>query len=729
MSREGSHFRLTFRYDEELVKKARELPYSFFDDTSASWLSLVCAQSVQDLREMFYDGLLDVSPDSLIEAGEKLEDAPEAILRAGSERRPYIVTAARRNSVMSQRLRALPGATYSKEARGWSFGPQAAAGLAELVAQGRIGDPEGLFAQDGVLQISFDTRVGRFKVLHPDKRAQAAFDEYYPGRDVYAEWKEKGHEVAFTDNFTAEVYNSGLEIARGGIQPDGFIIDLYPYQRQGVAAGLARSGILIGDEPGLGKSAQAIGVGWVSLQEGAINRVVCVVPAHLRTQWSDEITKFCGDTDIVVIDGGPKQRAELYAQAADARWVIVHYDILHRDIAQVKPLTKGALLVVDEAHRIRNATTKRSKSVRELGRLAAKRVALSATAVENSPDEWYWVLSGLAVPGVLGNFKEFAERYMYPGRFGGYEGARNIKELAERSAPHFLRRHKTDVADWLPPLRLQHLPLDPDPAYAALLRRAHRDAKDEIAAQAAMQNAAAARHHADGLDFEEALDTTSGMTAVTMLRMLCSSPRLIQRSDSEAAEALIDAGLVPEEDGPKMDELRVLAAEYQAVGDRVVIFSSFKRMVELITERFSEDQIRYVVITGDTSRKDRDEAVRRFTDPNDDVTALVATDAAAEGLNLGKTCSTLVNVDIPWTAGRLEQRANRIHRLDGTHSSYRVVNMTVRGTVEDGILKRVERKEDLAQAIYGESGGRQRITGRNRSGRPAYLDAIEEATL
>ena len=77
---------------------------------------------------------------------------------------------------------------------------------------------------------------------------------------------------------------------------------------------------------------------------------------------------------------------------------------------------------------------------------------------------------------------------------------------------------------------------------------------------------------------------------------------------------------------------------------------------------------------------------------------------------------------MPWTSSRLEQRSNRIHRIDGTASGYRVINMTLRGTLEEGILKMVENKADLQDAIFGESGGRKKTTG--RSGRSIFEDAI-----
>jgi SNF2 family DNA or RNA helicase len=210
------------------------------------------------------------------------------------------------------------------------------------------------------------------------------------------------------------------------------------------------------------------------------------------------------------------------------------------------------------------------------------------------------------------------------------------------------------------------------------------------------------------------------MTAVSMLRLLCSSPRLLQASDSTSAEALIEAGLVPDEDGPKMEWLRERAGEWQLAGDRAVIFTFSKRMADLICERFTADGIRHVSYTGSTNDKDRETAVEAFTtaatvdDPGP--TCFVATDAAAEGLNLGRCCSLLVNVDVPWQPAVLEQRSNRIHRVDGTHSSYLVVNLTVAGTMEEGLVRMISRKVDLADTLLGERGGRERTVGRRRRG-------------
>jgi SNF2 family DNA or RNA helicase len=357
---------------------------------------------------------------------------------------------------------------------------------------------------------------------------------------------------------------------------------------------------------------------------------------------------------------------------------------------------------------------------------AERRLALTGTPVENEPGEWYSVLSGFAVPGSLGNVMDFFNRYQYPGRFGGFEGARNLAELRERSRCHYVRHTKSEVAPFLPPLIVQHLPIDTDPSYAAALKRAHREARDEIK-RSRIERASNGGLGDEGVDWSE-IESGAEMTAVGMLRLMCSSPRLVVESASPAAQALCESGLVPEIDGPKLDEFRLLATSLQASGERVVCFTFSEKMANLVAERMKEDGVRYVLYTGAVKRSDREAAVLAFTSEGDGKvlppTVFISTDAGAEGLNLGKYCSTLVNLDVPWTSSRLEQRSNRIHRIDGTAKGYRVINMTLRGTLEEGILRMVENKADLQDAIFGESGGRKKTTG--RSGRSVFEDAMDE---
>ncbi len=722
LTREGRVFRLAFAFNPVIVDKVKSLPYSRFDPDTRSWTAEVCRQSVDELRQWFLTaGLTDVCVDELVSADEDLHDAGIATIRRGTLRRPFVVVMAQRSDAMFARLRSLPGAQWESKSGAMSYPATAAAALTELVTRGIVVDPDRLLTPADVT-IQFDARTGTFSVAG-DPRADAAFHHHFPSRDVVTEWRAKGFDVGFSDAFAEEVYSG--ELARNEeLHPEGLLEKLFPYQAQSVAVAVKRSGFAVWDQPGLGKTAQAVAWAYqLMVNTGEAQRCAIVTPGAVKTQFAREITRFTGHTDVVVIEGDKRRREKLYAQAANARWVVLNYDLLHLDLKAITALVNGQLLVADEAHRIKGRTSKRGIAMRQLAQKASRRLALSGTPVENDPSEWYTLMSGFVVPNIFGSPMEFFNRYSYPGRFGGFEGARNLGELRDRSRAHYIRHLKSEVATQLPPLQVQNLVLDPDDKLAAALKRAHRDAQEEIADEAKARRAFGAL---DG-ELVEQVETGAAMTAVGMLRLMCSSPRLVWLSKAPAALAMCEAGLVPDVDGPKLDELRIMATEHQQAGERLVVFTSFRSMANLIVERLTADGIRLVTFTGETSSKMREAAVAAFTtaatEDNPGPTVFVATDAAAEGLNLGRCCSTLVNFDLAFKPSVMIQRANRIHRIDGdTTKRYRVINFTMSRTVEEGILALVGQKADLSDAILGERGTRRNTTG--RGGKSVFEEAI-----
>jgi len=750
LTREGAVLRLAFGYNPTLVERVRQLPYASFQPDSKTWTMPLTGQAVDALRRWHHEGLTDVSIDTLIQPGETIAAATPAVLRRGNTKRPWFVHLAGRDDNIFTRLRALPGAQWEKKAQALSYPPHAAAAIADLVDRGVISDPDNLLSPAQV-SVVYDGRTGTFSV-RGDKRATQAFTSHYPKVDVVAAWKDKGLDVEFLDDFTEQMYRGELARHNPSQGPEGLLLDLYPYQLRNYSIAVQRDGFAVLDEPGLGKTATGIAVGFQLLATSKVNKVVVLVPAAVRTQWAREITRFTGHDDIAIVRGSVKDRQAAYLAGQTSRWLIVHYDVLGRDLESLRPLFAGALVIADEAHRLKSPDAARTKAARELCKSATRRLALSGTPVETNPGEWYEILSGWAVPGCLGSSFEFNERYRWKNNWGGYEGARNIPELRDRSKPFYGRHIKADVATHLPPLRVQHVMLDPEPAYAAALKRAHSDAAEEIKKAVTLRvTGKMARGSGEDLVlldqtmFDEAVQGAE-MTATGLLRLLCSSPRIVRNSDSESASAMMDAGLIPDVDGPKIDELRTMAGALKVSqerrkagmaeagievatpdmvhGERMVIFTFSKRMAKLIAERFTEDGVSHVLYTGDTSSDDRDKAVAAFTDPNSDVIAFIATDAGAEGLNLGRCCSLLVNADLAWTASRMAQRAQRIHRIDGTAPRYLVMNLTIAGTIEAGILALLEQRADLSDALFGETGARQQTTGR---GRRASKSLIEQA--
>src|SRR5690606_34243634 len=193
----------------------------------------VCAQSLDALRTMFSQGLCDVAPDDLLRAGERPAPIAPAVLRRGSDRRPFRVHIGVRDERLYSRLRAVPGASWDRATKSLTYPPTAAAALGELADRGVIADPDKVLSPAEV-SVSLDGRNGTF-VVRGDRRAQAAFDKYFPRRDVVSAWLQRGIDVAFADGFSEEIYRG--ELARHAAevpQPAGLTEPLFDYQARNV---------------------------------------------------------------------------------------------------------------------------------------------------------------------------------------------------------------------------------------------------------------------------------------------------------------------------------------------------------------------------------------------------------------------------------------------------------------------------------------------------------------
>lgn len=699
------------------MSNLQSLPYAVED--GGVWLTAICRDSVEALQNFVSAGLL-VDPDDLVSSlvPEDFQFAREGRLSSSSNPiYPYVVWKSRRfdNGVEGR----LGAGVYPKGLEGVKLQvPSSSAGtLAAMVAEGALADPEGLFSSfTADVVICFDARYGDF-VCVGSSYGDSLFENSFPDIDVVAELEDRGLSVSFSDDFSEEVYRGARALVGDGIQPEGISLDLFPYQRRTVAMLVERTGAGVFLAPGLGKTLVAISAGKELLNRGEIDRVVISPPGAVSRQWAREVNRFTGVSldDVIVTMGTKAQRESLYKRANTAQWVIIHHDLLSRDYSQLSGLfNQRTLFVLDESHKGNNHTSARHAALSKLARKSGRRVIMTGTPILNTVMDWYSTMSKFVEPNIFG-LKHFLSRYLHQDAFGGYNGSRNLDDLAHRSRYHFVRFRKEDVASHLAPLQVSNVPVEIDQQYKKALLRVHFAAADELA-----------QHFVEVEDSE----AVGNMTAYGMLRALCSSPRILFDSESSGAQTLIDRLGIPEIDGPKVDLILDIAQKFQENNERVVVFTYSRSMVKLLEERFEARGIRYVSYHGGTSDADRDVAAQAFTSVSgkgDDPTVFLATDAAAEGLNLGTQCCTLVNLDLPWTAGRLEQRYNRIHRVDGTHSSYVAVNLTLPDTVEDSILRKIESKASIADVIFGERSASE-ITGHSlgdtRSG--GFSEAVRE---
>lgn len=735
--RSGNTVRLSFPYDADLVEAVKFLPYAEFRSDSREWSAAWCAQTYAVLEEWGKQGLCATPVESLVGPEGLPPACGDGVVLPGTNG-GFVLWSAWRDASSVENIRRLPGGAFQiPKTMKFRLSGAALGVLLQRISEGVYRDPQGVLTTGGDASVAFDAMSGAM-VASGDPRVGASLARFWPEKDVVKAAREHGVDVRFTDVFSEEVYNGELARRGDGLSPQGLTEELFEYQRTAVAQLRARAGLGVFLAPGLGKTLIGIAAGTQLMADGVIDRVVVTPPAGVRTQWAAEIQKFtgCSDDDVVVVYG--PRREKLWKKAESAKWVIIHHDLLTNDFDSVLAVVEGQMLVIDEAHKGTGTggakgVTKRGAAMRKLAAAAARRIALTGTPAPNSVVEWYRLLNWFIIPGALCSEAAFKQRYQYAHQgsrwcngkdgkksrrsFTYFDGARNLEELRDLSAPHFVRWTKQQVATHLPPLQARHVRLVPDHGYREALITAHDRARKEIARNA--------------FDYLPEDENPADMTAVSVLRAMCSSPRLVRLSESAAAAALVDAGLVPDVDGPKMDELRAVAAYMQAHGERAVVFTYSRNMLHLIEERCEEDGIRFVSFHGKSTQKQRDAAVAAFTSPggarngveDDGPTLFLATDAAAEGLNLGAECGTVINFDLPWTAGRLEQRSNRVHRVNGKRTSYEVINLTVAGTLEEGILRMVENKAHISDVLFGERRA-QELTGRGVPNLRADLSAV-----
>ena len=221
---------------------------------------------------------------------------------------------------------------------------------------------------------------------------------------------------------------------------------LYPYQEEGVRFGLFKKAVLIGDEMGLGKTLQAISLAVMKKEVFGFNRVLVVTLASLKDQWKREIERF-SDESAIVVAGSAKKRKEIYRKG-EHFFAITNYEAVLRDVTVI-PKYKPDLVILDEAQRIKNFSTKTADAVKRLPRKHA--LVLTGTPLENKLEDVYSIVQFLD-PHLLAPLWQFAADHFMISREkkGHILGYRNLENLHEKLKPLVIRRKKEEVLKDLP---------------------------------------------------------------------------------------------------------------------------------------------------------------------------------------------------------------------------------------------------------------------------------------
>ncbi|TRZ38998.1 DEAD/DEAH box helicase, partial [Niallia circulans] len=417
---------------------------------------------------------------------------------------------------------------------------------------------------------------------------------------------------------------------------------------------LARYGFggILADDMGLGKTLQSIT--FIASELPAIrtdNKPVLVVcPSSLTYNWLQEIMKFAPEIQAVVIDGAANDRKKLLDELDGMDVVITSYPLLRKD---VKWYATHAFHTVffDEAQAFKNAGTQTAKAVKQLH--ADNRFALTGTPVENSIEE-LWSLYYIVFPQLFRSLKEYANL--------------TRKQIAQRIKPFLLRRLKEDVLMELPGKEEWEEAVDllPDQKklYGAYLAKLRHDTFKHLDKATLRKN------------------RIRILAGLTRLRQICCHPALfVDGYNGKSA---------------KLEQLLQLVDESKQAGRRVLIFSQFTKMLELIGRELAVRDMPFFYLDGNTPSSERVELCHRYNAGERDY-FLISLKAGGTGLNL-MSADTVILYDTWWNPAVEEQAADRAHRI-GQENVVQVIKLMAKGTIEEKIHELQEKKRLLVDEL------------------------------
>ncbi len=443
--------------------------------------------------------------------------------------------------------------------------------------------------------------------------------------------------------------------------------DLYPYQKSGALFAVQAGRCLIGDDMGLGKTIQALAASELMALLFHVRKVLIVSPTSLKYQWKGEIEKF-SDRSATVIEGLNRERRALYQD--DTFYKVVNYELVWRDMELIRQWAPD-VIILDEAQRIKNWKTRTAKYVKQLE--SAFAIVLTGTPIENRIEELHSIMEFVDREH-FGPLYRFLHTHRILDEGGKVVGYRHLESVRQSLENVMIRRKKEDV--------LTQLPARTDKHFFVPMTNEQREIHDENYDIVVRLVAKWRRYR-----FLSEADHRRMQIALSMMRMAADNTYLVDKKTNH---------------GPKLEELAILIRELVLEGgEKVVIFSQWLRMTELVERVLQENGIDYVHLNGTVPSKDRKELMTRF---REDRTCMVflSTDAGSLGLNL-QSGSVVINMDIPWNPAILEQRIGRVHRL-GQRRPVRVVNFVTRASIEERILGLLKFKKALFAGALDEGG-------------------------
>ncbi|SFC35370.1 SNF2-related protein [Butyrivibrio sp. YAB3001] len=428
-------------------------------------------------------------------------------------------------------------------------------------------------------------------------------------------------------------------------------------------------GGILADDMGLGKTLQVITL-LLSKKEIAkkdkkkiSSLIVC--PASLVYNWEEEFKRFAPDLKVATVTGTQAERKKLLSGKTMPEVLVTSYDLLKRDIGLYENL-EFDYEIIDEAQYIKNASAAASKSVKVIK--SVHRFALTGTPIENRLSE-LWSIFDYLMPGFLYTYDRFKSDFETS--ITKYKDEEITKQLKNMVGPFILRRLKENVLKDLPDkmeeVRFSKFDSAQRKLYDAQVTHMKRILESE--------------------EYKSGKDRLKVLAELTKIRQICCDPELITagyKGESAKRQSCIE-----------------LVQSAIDGGHKILLFSQFTSMLELLEKDLKMAGIEYYKITGQTSKEERIKLVHAFNE-NDIPLFLISLKAGGTGLNL-VGADVVIHYDPWWNLAAQNQATDRAHRI-GQTKKVSVFKLIAKDTIEEKIIEMQNAKKDLADAILnGES--------------------------
>ena len=421
-------------------------------------------------------------------------------------------------------------------------------------------------------------------------------------------------------------------------------------------------GGILADDMGLGKTIQILSVLTITKkEEKKCNASLIVAPSSLTLNWKSEAEKFAKDLNILIINGNAEERKNKIKQIKKYDLVITSYDLLKRDIEEYETLDYTfRYIIADEAQYIKNNNTQNSKAIKRIK--AQTKFALTGTPIENSLSE-LWSIFDYIMPGYLFTYKKFKKNYEIPiTREHDDDILNKLKMIIE---PFVLRRTKKDVLKELPDKTTivlnNEMQEEQEKIYLSYLAQARDELREEI----------------EDKGFEQS--RIKILALLTRLRQICCHPSLFISNYKDGSG--------------KLNQCIELVKDAVQSGHKMLLFSGYTSMFEIIEQALKKEGINYLKLTGKTSIKDRFDFIEKFNNDENVKVFLISLKAGGTGINL-TSADMVIHYDPWWNLSVENQATDRTHRI-GQTKKVQVYKLITKNSIEEKIYELQQRKKEL----------------------------------